>query len=66
MRQRRLFPELWEEGENARVPGNRDGLKYQDEARALEERAPIPGGWGQTFFITKNLGSMESVAKDTE
>ena len=36
MRQRRLFPELWEEGENARVPGNRDGLKYQDEARALD------------------------------
>lgn len=36
MRQRRLFPELWEEGESARVPGNRDGLKYQDEARALD------------------------------
>ena len=36
MRQRRLFPALWEEGENARVPGNRDGLKYQDEARALD------------------------------
>ncbi|MFR5091343.1 MAG: hypothetical protein ACLTDR_04325 [Adlercreutzia equolifaciens] len=36
MRQRRLFPELWEEGESACVPGNRDGLKYQDEARALD------------------------------
>ena len=42
------------------------GILNPDEARALEERAPIPGGWGQTFFITKNLGSMESVAKDTE
>ena len=39
------------------------GILNPDEARALEERAPIPGGWGQTFFITKNLGSMESVAK---
>ena len=36
MRQRRLCPELWEEGESACVPGNRDGLKYQDEARALD------------------------------
>ena len=36
MRQRRLFPELWEEGESTCVPGNRDGLKYQDEARALD------------------------------
>lgn len=36
MRQRRLFPELWEEGESACVPDNRDGLKYQDEARALD------------------------------
>ena len=36
MRQRRLFPELWEEGESVRVPGDRDGLKYQDEARALD------------------------------
>ena len=40
-----------------------NGMLNPDEARALEERAPIPGGWGQTFFITKNLGSMESVAK---
>ena len=42
------------------------GILNPDEERALEERAPIPGGWGQPFFITKNLGSMESVAKDTE
>lgn len=34
-----------------------------DECRALEERDPIPGGLGQTFFMTKNLGSLESVAK---
>ena len=30
-----------------------NGMLNPDEARALEERAPIPGGWGQTFFITK-------------
>lgn len=40
-----------------------NGVYCPDEARALEERAPIPGGWGKRFFITKNLGSIESVAK---
>lgn len=40
-----------------------NGVYCPDEARALEERAPIPGGWGKMFFITKNLGSIESVAK---
>lgn len=32
-----------------------------DECRALEERNPIPGGLGQRFLATKNLGSLESV-----
>ena len=34
-----------------------------DECRALEERDPIPGGMGQQFLVTKNLGSLESVLK---
>lgn len=32
-----------------------------DECRAKEEKNPIPGGWGQRFLATKNLGSLESV-----
>lgn len=32
-----------------------------DECRALEERNPVPGGLGQRFLVTKNLGSLESV-----
>lgn len=35
-----------------------------DECRALEERNPIPGGAGQRFLVTKNLGSLESVLKE--
>lgn len=34
-----------------------------DECRALEERDPIPGGFGERFFMTKNLGSLESIVK---
>jgi HK97 family phage portal protein len=34
-----------------------------DECRALEERNPIPGGLGQRFYMTKNLGSLESIAE---
>lgn len=34
-----------------------------DECRALEERDPIPGGLGEKFFMTKNLGSLESIVK---
>lgn len=34
-----------------------------DECRALEEHNPIPGGAGQRFLVTKNLGSLESVLK---
>lgn len=36
MRQRRLFPELWEEGADEVVSRDAEGLKYQDEARALD------------------------------
>ena len=34
-----------------------------DECRAKEEKNPIPGGLGKHFFMTKNLGSLESVLK---
>ena len=40
-----------------------NGLKNPDECRALEELNPIPGGLGQVFYMTKNLGSMESIAR---
>ena len=40
-----------------------NGLKNPDECRALEELSPIPGGLGQVFYMTKNLGSMESIAR---
>ena len=33
-----------------------------DECRALEERNPIPGGLGERFLATKNLGPLEQVA----
>lgn len=36
MRQRRLFPELWEEGADEVAARDAEGLKYQDEARALD------------------------------
>lgn len=39
------------------------GVMNLDECRALEERNPIPGGLGQRFLVTKNLGSLESVLK---
>lgn len=34
-----------------------------DECRALDERNPIPGGWGARFLSSKNLGSLESILK---
>ena len=34
-----------------------------DECRALEEKDPIPGGLGQQFLVTKNLGSLAQVLK---
>lgn len=34
-----------------------------DECRAKEELNPIPGGLGQKFLVTKNLGSLESVLR---
>lgn len=41
----------------------RNAVMNPDECRSLEERNPIPGGLGQQFLITKNLGSLESVLK---
>lgn len=42
------------------------GTLCPDEARAMEERNPIPGGLGQRFLVTKNLGSLESVLRGDE
>ncbi|WP_312637145.1 phage portal protein [Oscillibacter sp.] len=39
------------------------GIYNLDECRALDERNPIPGGLGQKFLATKNLGSLESILK---
>ena len=34
-----------------------------DECRALEEKDPIPGGLGEQFLVTKNLGGLAQVLK---
>lgn len=39
----------------------RNAIYNPDECRALEEKAPIPGGLGQRFFLSKNMGSLESI-----
>ena len=39
-----------------------NGIMSPDECRALEERNPIPGGLGERFLATKNLGPLEQVA----
>lgn len=39
----------------------RNAVYNPDECRALEERPPIPGGLGQRFFLSKNMGSLESI-----
>ena len=39
----------------------RNSVYNPDECRALEERPPIPGGLGQRFFLSKNMGSLESI-----
>lgn len=41
----------------------RNAVYNPDECRALEEKAPIPGGLGQEFMISKNFGSLRSVVK---
>ena len=41
----------------------RNSIYNPDECRALEEKAPIPGGLGQEFLISKNFGSLRSVVK---
>ena len=40
-----------------------NSLMNPDEGRAKEEMNPIPGGLGQKFLVTTNLGSLESVLK---
>lgn len=44
----------------------RNAIYNPDECRALEDRAPIPGGLGKAFFISKNWGSLEAVLKGEE
>lgn len=44
----------------------RNSIYNPDECRALEEKAPIPGGFGQKFFMSKNMGSLESIAQGGE
>ena len=41
----------------------RTSVYNPDECRAMEEKAPIPGGLGQQFLATKNLASLEAVLK---
>ena len=44
----------------------RNAIYNPDECRALEEKAPIPGGLGQEFFLSKNMGSLRSIVGNTE
>lgn len=39
----------------------RNTVYCPDECRALEEKPPIPGGWGKHFLATKNYASLEAV-----
>lgn len=41
----------------------RNGLLSPDEARALEDDNPIPGGYGRTFFVPANWNTMERAYK---
>ena len=41
----------------------RTSVYNPDECRAMEEKAPIPGGLGQQFLATKNLASLEAVLR---
>lgn len=44
----------------------RNSIYCPDECRALEEKDPIPGGLGRQFFVSKNMGSLETVLKGGE
>ena len=39
----------------------RNSVYNPDECRALEEKPPIPGGYGKRFLMTKNYASLEAV-----
>ncbi len=41
----------------------RNSIYNPDECRALEERAPIPGGLGKAYFISKNWAPLEAMLK---
>ena len=41
----------------------RNAIYNPDECRALEERPPIPGGLGQEFVMSKNMGSLRSIVQ---
>lgn len=41
----------------------RNSIYNPDECRALEDRAPIPGGMGKAFFISKNWAPLEDMLK---
>lgn len=44
----------------------RNSIYNPDECRALEERPPIPGGLGQEFVMSKNMGSLRSIVQGGE
>ena len=44
----------------------RNSVYCPDECRALEEKPPIPGGYGKKFLVTKNFGSLEAVVEGRE
>lgn len=41
----------------------RNSIYNPDECRALEEQPPIPGGLGQEFVMSKNMGSLRSIVQ---
>lgn len=41
----------------------RNSIYNPDECRALEERPSIPGGLGQEFVMSKNMGSLRSIVQ---
>lgn len=44
----------------------RNSIYNPDECRTLEEKPPIPGGLGQEFFLSKNMGSLRSIVRGGE
>lgn len=42
------------------------GIENQDEARALEDRSPLPNGLGQHYWMSKNYDTIENVMSGGE